>query len=131
MLLDDLSAYLATASFAYPVQKGQLLEIPDSVLALRETGGFPAQFVMGPTGNASQAVVDEPTLQVVTRSKDYLTAMTICRTAYDLLNGLRDITVNNVLYHLVRALQPPFFLMRDDNQRYLCAFNLHVTRRTI
>ena len=125
-LLDDLSTHL-TPLVGVPVQKGSLQEIPDSVVALRETGGFPSQHVHG--RGAGQAIVDEPTVQVVTRAKDYQTAMATARTAYGVLDGLRDTVLNGLLYHLVRALQPPFFLMRDENHRFLCAFNVHVQRR--
>ncbi len=84
-----------------------------------------SQFVTG----TQQAILDEPTLQVVTRAKDYQTAMQFALDARALLDGLRDTVINGLLYHFIRALQPPFFLMRDENQRYLCAFNIHVTRR--
>ena len=127
MLLDDLSSYLSPL-VVYPVQKGQLLELPDTVVAMRETGGYASQYAAG--SGVGHVVFDEPTLQVVTRAKDYQTAMSTCRTVYDLLNGLREQLINGVLYHFIRALQPPFFLMRDENKRYLCAFNIHVQRRS-
>lgn len=127
MLLDDLSAYLQP-QFSYPVQKGSWQEIPDIIIALRETGGFPSQHVNGV--GPGQAIIDEPTVQVVTRAKDYQTAMNTCRSVYVLLDGLRNVTLNGLLYHFIRALQPPFFLMRDESNRFLMAFNVHVQRRT-
>ena len=131
MLLDDISDYLVVNGLGAPVQKAQLVEVPDTTLALRETGGFPSEYRMGSTNGIGRAILDQPTLQVVTRAKDYLTAMTLCRSAYQILDGARDQTINGLLYHFIRALQQPFFLMRDENQRYLCAFNIHVTRRNV
>ena len=131
MLLDDISDFLVGNGLGAPVQKAQLVELPDTALALRETGGFPTEHRMGTTNGNGRAILDQPTLQVVTRAKDYPTAMSLARLAYQILDGARDQTINGLLYHFIRALQQPFFLMRDDNQRYLCAFNIHITRRNV
>ena len=129
MLLDDIAQYLTGMAVGVPVQKGYFQEIPNSAIALRETGGFASQHVNGV--GPGQAILDEPTLQIATRAADYVTAMTLARQVYALLDGLRDLELNGLLYHFVRAMQPPFFLMRDDNHRFLCAFNIHVSRRTV
>ncbi len=46
MLLDDLSDYITGLGTGVPVQKGFFQEIPDTAIALRETGGFPVGYVM-------------------------------------------------------------------------------------
>jgi len=124
MLLDDISDYIATLGYGVPVQKGFFQEIPDTVIALRETGGFVSEHIMGD----QKGVLDQPTIQVVTRSKDYQSCMILCRTLHLALDGLRATVLNNVTYHFVKALQPPFFLQRDHNNRFECAFNIHVQR---
>ncbi len=126
MLLDDLADYLIPFSLltGIPVQKGFFQEIPDSAVAIRETGGFPPEHVMGAQGG----VVDEPTVQIVTRAKDYQSAMQTARDLFTQLDGLRALIINSVTYHFVAAMQPPFFLQRDANHRFECAFNLHIKR---
>lgn len=127
MVLDDLATYINGLSLGMPVQKGFFQEIPDVAIALRETGGMPPQYVNG----VQQGILDERTLQIVTRATDYPTAMSLCQQLYTALSGLRDVTLNAVFYHFVRAMQPPFFLQRDHNHRFECAFNVQVTRRNV
>ena len=128
MLLDDLSDYLTPLLAGFPVQKGFFQEVPDEVVALRETGGFPSQHV---NAGGFGAILDEPTVQVVARGKTYAGTMNLCRTAFAALDGMHDVVLNDVPYHFITALQPPFFLMRDENHRFQCAFNIHVKRRNV
>lgn len=130
MVLDDLVDYLAPLVAGTPLQKGFFQALPDTAIALMETGGFPSQHVYGGTLPLA-AVIEEPTIQVKARAKDYLSAMSQCRLVYRLLDGLRDLDINGVTYHFIRALQPPFFLMRDEVHRFVCAFNIHVQRRSV
>ena len=129
MLLDDLSTFLVAQGIATPIQKGSIAESPDTVLALRETGGYPASHVM--SVSAGQAILEEPTVQIVARAMAYDTAETLIRSIKTLLDGLRNQTINGVQYHWVSALQPPFLLERDANQRFVLAFNVHVKRQTV
>ncbi len=126
MLLDDLSDYLIPFSLltGTPVHKGFFQEIPDTAVTIRETGGFPTEHVMAVQG----AILDEPTVQVVARAKDYQSAMSTARDLFTRLDGLRDTVINAVTYQFIAAMQPPFFLQRDANHRFECAFNLHIKR---
>ena len=87
----------------------------------------------GGTGvrGAGQAILEEPTVQIVARAMAYDTAETLIRSIKTLLDGLRNQTINGVQYHWVSALQPPFLLERDANQRFVLAFNVHVKRQTV
>ncbi len=127
MILDDIKTYLEDQGFvAATIVKGQMIETPDSMLSFRETGGFPPDYVMG-----GDATSDEPTIQVLARAADFPTAMTIARTAYAILNGATEYLVGaEQRFGFIRTLQPPFLLMRDDNHRFICAFNIHVTRQS-
>ena len=129
MVLDDLYTYLQGAGVGLPMQKGTIAGEPDDVLAFRETGGFPPQHVLavGP-GNA---VIEEPTIQVLARSMAYDTAEQAIRLVYRLLDGLRNQSINGVDYHFISALQPPFLLERDENDRFVLAFNVHIRRQTV
>ncbi len=123
MLLDDLATILSATSTT--VMKGYLRELPVKTLALRETGGFPPQRTLG-----GGRILDEPTVQVLARSSGYQAASVLARTAYNLLDGYKDTTINGVQYHFIAALQPPFFLSRDDNHNFLCAFNVRIERES-
>lgn len=122
MLLDDLKSLVSGLG---TVQLGQTLDLPNTVIGLLETGGYPSVHV---NGNGMKAVLDEPTVQVRTRAQDYPTAMALCRSAYDLLDGYRNGVINNRPYHMIRAMQPPFLLQRDELNRFICAFNVRVQR---
>lgn len=127
MLLDDLANYLSTSGLTAPVQKGQIVETPDTVVALRETGGFPSAYLMSSQPN--RTALDQPTVQVLARGADYVTAMTTARAAYALLNGASNYVSSGVqVFAFIAAMQPPFFLHRDDNHRFVCAFNVSVKR---
>jgi hypothetical protein len=129
MLLDDVAQYLIDNGVSVPVQKGQMVETPDEVVALRETGGFPPEHFMG--SSPVPSVQDQPTVQVLTRARDYLTAMAGCRNVYQLLNGAANYVLTGTQrFGFVSAMQPPFFLMRDENHRFICAFNIHIQRQS-
>jgi hypothetical protein len=128
VLMDDLADYLTGAGIAVPIQKGTLAQDPDDVLAMRETGGFPSQHVSAVTNG--YAVLEEPTVQILARSASYNLAEQTIRLAFGLLDGLRERTLNGIVYYFITAMQPPFFLERDDNDRYVLAFNIHVRRQT-
>ena len=129
MLMDDLTSYLVLAGIATPIQKGSMAESPDTVVAFRETGGFPGQHVMNVA--AGNAVIEEPTVQVLVRAKAYDAAETLIRSVSAVLDGLRNQTINGVRYHWVRAMQPPSLLERDQNQRFVLVFNVHIKRQTV
>jgi len=128
MLLDDLETYLVGAGVTDAIDKGELHETPDTVIALRETGGLPPQHAMG--GGPGRPVMDTLSVQVLARAVDYVTASTLIQSVRQALDGLRDVTLNGALYYFISAMQPPFLLMRDGNQRYVLAFNVLIRRQT-
>ena len=128
-LLDDLSDYLTSAGTTTPINKGWFFSTADRVLCLRGTGGFPSHHVMNPAVN--QAILEEPTLQLLARATTYDQAEATARSAKSLLDGLRKRTINSVVYHWATAMQPPFFLERDENQRFVFAMNVQLKRQTV
>lgn len=128
MLLDDLETYLLGAGVTDAIDKGELHDAPDTVVALRETGGLPSEHTMG--GGPGQAILEVFSVQILARAFDYVTASTLIWSVRQALDGLRDITLNGAAYYFVTAIQPPFLLMRDVNQRYILAFNVLIRRQT-
>lgn len=128
MLLDDLESYLTDAGVVATIAKGDLHDTPDTLLAMRETGGMASEHVMqAPPGGAVQEVL---TLQILARAREYLDASVLIWQARRALDGLRNVSLNGILYDFVSAMQPPFLLMRDENQRYVLVFNVLIRRQT-
>ena len=126
MLLDDLAQFLMDAGSTEQIQKGVIIETPARMVALRDTGGFPPEYVQG-----GASVLDQPTVQVLIRDTTYPAAMSLARNIYGLLDGAANyVTGGTQKFAFVSAMQPPFFLQRDDNYRFICAFNLHITRQS-
>jgi hypothetical protein len=115
MLLDDIADLLTTGAISTDIYKGFMPEQPDDAFAVIETGGFPAVHAMssGP-GNAS---LEHPTFQLIRRSASYVTARNGMQSAFDLLDGLQQRTINGTRYAYVEATQSPFNLGRDESER--------------
>ncbi len=77
---------------------------------------------------------ERPSFQVLSRSTVYTTAQTRAQTAYQMLNGVADRnlpTATGPRYLQITAVQPPFFLQRDENQRYIVSVNFDVWKEVV
>jgi len=127
VILDDLSDLLSTGTAACAsILKGSLQDRPDTTLCLREVGGRPADHAM--SSGPGHAVAEHPRVQVIARDPTYEDARLIAHRAYVKLDGLAEVTKNSTLYHWITAVQPPFLLGIDDNDRTLIAFNVDITK---
>lgn len=129
MLLDDMYDYLVSAGITAAIGKGEFFETPDTFVALRETGGQASQHAL--KTSPGKRLIEVLTLQVLARDPSYEAAAILIRSLLNTLDGLRDVTVNGVVYYLCTAMQQPFLLMRDENQRFILAFNLMIRRQTV
>lgn len=96
-------------------------DLPAISAAIYETGGQSAvhAFASGP----GQAVVERPRFQVVVRHTSYATGRQLMHNIWKRLDGAGDFTVNSTRYLWIAAVQSPFFLKFDDNNRVLFAVN--------
>ena len=124
MLLDDISDLLSTGAITTTVYKGFMPEKPDDAFAVIETGGFPA--VHGMSSGPGNALLEHPTFQLIRRSSSYATAATAMQSAFDLLDGLQQRTINSTRYAYVEAQQSPFSLGRDESDRSRIVVNFVV-----
>lgn len=130
MLLPDISDFLTTGSIGLTTGTnlwlGKLPEAPAIGAALYETGGTSAihAFSTGP-GNA---VVERPRVQVVVRHTDYATGRQMMHNIWKRLDGAGDFTVNSTRYLWISAVQSPFFLKFDQNNRVLFGCNFDVSK---
>ena len=134
MLLDDLASYMAAQSTQFTVgvsmTKTFMPDAPDTLTTLYETGGFsPVHYFS--TGQTRD--VERPSLQVIARSTSYQVARTNIEEVFTLLDGIHDRglpTTTGTHYQSIDAIQSPFSLGRDENERWRLAVNFTITKST-
>ena len=128
-LLDEIGFIVASASTGFTlgtnVMRSRLEPTPDEQIAIIETGGIASENTMSSTVGAP--VVERPRFQVICRAaKDnYQTARTNAETAWKALHNFTGPHAGSTgtTYYWMEALQPPFSLGNDENDRPLVAFN--------
>lgn len=121
MILDDIADYLSSGGIGTAgtdIFKGLFpSEAPDACVAIYEAGGMEPVKTMAAGPNTS--VVERPHVEVVCRAGafDYATARTKAHAVFKLLDGLPTRTINGTLYEWASAVQSPFPLGRDQNDR--------------
>ncbi len=137
-LVDDIHAFLITESTAFTTLGGTsggslgkqiMLDdsiTPDTVAVLYETAGGPNEYTFSSSTGRATVSFERPGLQILSRSTLYATAKIRAETAYTILDGLagRNLpTTTGPRYLEITAVQAPFFLQRDENDRYIVSTN--------
>lgn len=136
-LLDDVATYLAAQSTAFTILSGTagnlgksvLLDagaVPDTVTSLYETAGVGNEYVFSTSTGTASVANERPSFQLLSRSTSYVTARNRAQTAYTILDGLAGKnlpTSTGTRYLEITANQAPFFLQRDENERFIVAVN--------
>jgi hypothetical protein len=140
MLLDDIATFLAAESTAFHVgatgnlAKQILLDstpIPETIAVLYETPGGPNEYTFSTSTGPANVDAETPSLQLLSRAVSYQTARNQAETAYTILDGLSSRTLptaTGTRYREITADQAPFFLQRDDNDRYIVSVNFTVKK---
>ena len=121
-LADDITDLLVTGGLSSTVHVGELLERPTKAVAVTPYAGL--QTLRSFNG----AVLEQVRIQVRARASDYPTVEDLMSSAHGKLDGAKDKTINGRLYYWMEALQPPFYIGRDEEERSIFAFNLNVLR---
>lgn len=133
MILEDIANYLTSQGIvvpggsvpeqspAYGVYYGFLPDMPNRAVALFETGGGPP--IHTHSSGPGNAVMEQPRVQVVVRSTSYAAGRQAIQRIYESLDGFRPRLLGGVRYHWAAAVQAPFLLERDANQRPVFACN--------
>lgn len=122
MLLDDLADVLSTGGMG-TIYKDYMPTSPDAAISIYGAGG------QGPTHTMKAPhVLEEPRVQVICRAGSLQSAHQSARGVYVLLSGLRDRSVNGVMYRWITAIQEPFLIGRDQNARFTVACNYDVKK---
>lgn len=123
-LLDDVSDLLSTGGITRTIYKGHTPALAgDSVITLYETGGMATLKTMA-IGPGAANTVERPRVQVVCRDGDYSVARTVAGICFNLLDGLPARVINGTPYLWAAAVQSPFLLDTDLNDRSRVAFNV-------
>ena len=134
MILDDVATYLESNSTRLNrsnLTRGFMPENPSTVATVFETGGYtPIHFYS--TGTQTRAY-ERPGLMIHTRSTDQQTARTFAEVVFTILDGVHDRglpTTTGTHYVEIGAVQSPFLVGRDQNDRYIFSVNFDVTKTT-
>ena len=135
MILDDVATYLATNSTRLTVgsnlTKGYMPATPATCTTIFETGGL-APINQFSTGGAYR-IFEQPGLMIHTRSTDYQTARLIMEDVFVILDGVANRglpTTTGVRYAAIDAVQSPFDIGQDSNDRHLMSVNFNVIKST-
>jgi len=139
-LVDDVSDYLVAQSTAFTLLSGtggnlgkQVMldnaHVADTFTSVYETPGAGSEYTFATSTGTVNVEFERPSFQILSRSTTYTTARTRAQTAYTILDGLAGKslpTATGTNYLEITAVQAPFFLQRDDNERYVVSVNFSV-----
>ena len=128
-VLEDMGDYLAAQGVATQgtdLFLGEMPDTPDACTALYLYAGGPAVQAMGLA--AGKSVVDFPRLHVEGRAATLAAAEARVQAVYTKLHNLGPVTINAREYKHIVALQRPYQLGVDQNERALCACNFELAR---
>jgi hypothetical protein len=127
LLALDLRDYLASGlSTSDTVTAGRLAAFPDRQIGVIESGGLPSTHTMA--SGPGLAVMEWPRVQILSRAATYQAAVQIAQNVHGLLDGLRERTINGTRYHWSEAVQQPFMLEEDANNRVVIACNYQIAK---
>ena len=129
MAIHDIADYLSSGGLGTvgtDIFMSAMFGEADPSLAVLLTGGQSS--VHTHRSGPGLAAVERPRVQVVTRSENPETAMQRAQVAFKLLDGLRERQINGIRYLWSTAVQPPFALDRDEENRFHVIFNVDLYR---
>ena len=135
MMIDDVASWLVSnTTFTVGGTTGTLAKAimldshPNAISVLFETpGGSPEHAFSSSTGRA-EVVYESPNLQILTRSTSYTGARTAAEKLFVQLDGAAGVTMGSVSYLDVAAVQSPFDIGRDNQERYLVSCNYRIKK---
>ena len=130
-LLTDVGAYLDAQVSAVSLAAGtnlfygRLPDTPDTCVALYETGGQSPNDTMG---NNTAPVLENPRIQIVARADDYASAASLIGDCWDKLQLVSNETLSSTYYARISAVQSPFALERDSQDRMVMVCNFQIIK---
>ena len=130
-MLTDIGSYLNSASISTQdltlgtnLILGRLPDTPATCVALIQTGGTPPTDTFG----TSFPPLETQGLQTLVRATAYATAEALAVDIFKSLTSVDNQTLTSTLYLNVEALQSPFALERDAQERLIMSCNYNVLK---
>lgn len=127
-ILEDLAGYLAAnghGTLGTDLFRGFLPDTPDVATCLYEYPGLSGDY-----GAGGQSYLERPRVQVLVRDPSYTAGRARIELIYRLLDTVSGDLINQVRYYSIAALQAPFTMGRDKNDRSLLACNFQAMKET-
>ena len=121
----DIRDYLTTTTGLSNVSVGSLNPTPINQYAVIE---YPGPDNIKTHGGGSP-VLDEGNIQILARHTTDQTALTNIHTVIDALDGLKDVTINSVVYLYVTEISRPRIVDRSENGSMTYAWECRVSAR--
>lgn len=126
-LLDELGTFLASAmslTVGTSLFLGSMPDAPDTCTTIYEYGGMAPEHTLG-----TDHIIRRPRIQVACRGPvgDYATPRTAADTAYSAMH-MGTATLSGTAYYRVEAIDEPFPLERDANDRWIIVCNYEVMK---
>lgn len=135
-ILDDVSAYLIANTTVFTVAgstagnlsiEQALDSMQDTLVTLYEQPGIVNEYSFS-TGASVTVEYERPNMQAISRSTLATTARSNIQKVYTELDGLTNTTMGGTRYLEFEAVQAPFQLGRDENERHLWSLNFNVKK---
>jgi transglutaminase-like putative cysteine protease len=120
-ILEELRGYLV-ANGVSPVFMVKMPDTPDDAVCLYEYAGIPPEFAHDGQQWENLRV------QAVARDASYTSARDKAQSVYDVLNGTVNTTIDSSRYLKILALQSPFPMGADENDRPRIVVNFEIGR---
>jgi hypothetical protein len=136
-MLDDVAAFLIANTTTFTIAgttagdlsiEQALDSMPDTLVTLYEQPGLGNAYAFSTSTSHADVVYERPNLQAISRSTSPTVARSNIKTVYTQLDGLTDTTMTATRYLEFEAVQAPFQLGRDDNERWLWSLNFNVKK---
>lgn len=134
MILNDIAIHLednSTLTLGVDLTLAFMPDNPNTVTTIYETGGAGPLNAFS-TGGGTR-IYEQPSIQIITRSTSYETARNIQETVFVVLDGVNNQTVpstGSIHYGSIDAVQSPFLINRDSNNRFKVGVNFDVLKST-
>lgn len=120
-VVDEIAQYLRSNGIV-TVYETTMPDVPDKAVAVYEYGGPAPEF------NHDGQAWENPRIQCVSRAPTYPEARQQAQQVYNLLNGQTNVVINGGGYLSIKALQSPFPILPDNNQRDRVVINFEIAR---
>jgi hypothetical protein len=133
MILDEIGAFLEAEGIGIVGQTLFLGSMPQDEPGLGSQDAVTAVIEIPGQGRVSAhdlAKYELPHLQIATRGTPYgyPAARQKAQAAWDALDGVANAALSGTTFLLIEALQSPYYLRTDDNNRPFIIFNVRCAR---